>query len=66
MKCLWRKAITTSSISPYGLFRCRDGAVQISVGSEALWQRLCAAFDLDPMAAGNGDATRTGSRTATR
>jgi crotonobetainyl-CoA:carnitine CoA-transferase CaiB-like acyl-CoA transferase len=35
------------SISPYGLFHCRDGAVQISVGSEALWQRLCATFGLD-------------------
>ena len=40
------------SISPYGLFRCRDGAVQISVGSEALWMRLCAAFDLDPTTQG--------------
>ena len=28
------------SIAPYGLFRCRDGAVQIAVGSEGLWQRL--------------------------
>ncbi len=28
------------SIAPYGLFRCRDGAVQISVGSEALWQQV--------------------------
>ncbi|MFS2295676.1 MAG: CoA transferase [Actinomadura sp.] len=37
-----------SSISPYGLFRCRDGAVQIAVGSEALWARFCDAFGLDP------------------
>ena len=36
------------SIAPYGLFRCADGAVQISVGSEALWARFCATFDLDP------------------
>jgi len=36
------------SIAPYGLFRCRDGAVQIAVGSEGLWQRFCAAFGLDP------------------
>ncbi|WP_205474484.1 CaiB/BaiF CoA-transferase family protein [Nocardioides sp. SYSU D00038] len=36
------------SIAPYGLFRCRDGAVQIAVGSEGLWQRLVTAFDLDP------------------
>lgn len=40
------------SIAPYGLFRCRDGAVQISVGSEALWARFCAGFDLDPEAEG--------------
>ncbi len=37
-----------ASISPYGLFRCRDGAVQIAVGSEALWARFCAAFGIDP------------------
>jgi crotonobetainyl-CoA:carnitine CoA-transferase CaiB-like acyl-CoA transferase len=37
-----------ASISPYGLFRCADGAVQIAVGSELLWHRFCAAFDLDP------------------
>lgn len=40
------------SICPYGLFHCRDGAVQIAVGSETLWQRLCAAFGLDPQAPG--------------
>lgn len=37
-----------SSISPYGLFRCADGAVQIAVGSEGLWHRFCAGFGLDP------------------
>ena len=36
------------SICPYGLFHCRDGAVQIAVGSEGLWKKLCAGFDLDP------------------
>ena len=36
------------SICPYGLFRCRDGSVQISVGSEGLWKRFCAGFDVDP------------------
>jgi formyl-CoA transferase len=36
------------SIAPYGLFRCRDGSVQISVGSESLWRRFCASFELDP------------------
>ena len=40
------------SICPYGLFACRDGAVQISVGSQGLWRRLCAAFGLDPDAEG--------------
>ena len=37
-----------ASISPYGLYRCADGAVQIAVGSEGLWKRFCTAFDLDP------------------
>jgi crotonobetainyl-CoA:carnitine CoA-transferase CaiB-like acyl-CoA transferase len=40
------------SICPYGLFHCADGAVQLSVGSEGLWRRLCAGFGLDPDAAG--------------
>lgn len=40
------------SISPYGLFGCRDGAVQIAVGSEGLWRRLCDGFGLDPAAEG--------------
>jgi crotonobetainyl-CoA:carnitine CoA-transferase CaiB-like acyl-CoA transferase len=40
------------SIAPYGLFRCADGAVQIAVGSEGLWQKFCAAFGLDPAADG--------------
>jgi crotonobetainyl-CoA:carnitine CoA-transferase CaiB-like acyl-CoA transferase len=40
------------SIAPYGLFRCRNGAVQISVGNESLWGRLCAAFGLDPAQGG--------------
>lgn len=35
------------SIAPYGLFRCAGGSVQISVGSEGLWRRFCAGFDLD-------------------
>lgn len=46
------------SISPYGLFRCRDGVVQIACGSEGLWLRLCTEFGLDPGAedlATNGD-----------
>jgi formyl-CoA transferase len=40
------------AICPYGLFRCRDGAVQLAAGSESLWRRLCAGFGLDPDAAG--------------
>lgn len=40
------------SIAPYGLFRCAGGSVQLSCGSESLWRRLCAAFELDPQKAG--------------
>ncbi|MGH3098034.1 MAG: CaiB/BaiF CoA transferase family protein [Streptosporangiales bacterium] len=40
------------SICPYGLFRCGDEAVQIAVGSQAQWLRLCEAFGLDPKAPG--------------
>jgi crotonobetainyl-CoA:carnitine CoA-transferase CaiB-like acyl-CoA transferase len=35
------------SISPYGLFRCKDGAVQIACGNEGLWRRLCDEMGLD-------------------
>src|SRR5689334_12041186 len=40
------------SIVPYGLFHCRDGAVQIAAGSEGLWRRLCDGFGLDAAAPG--------------
>ncbi len=40
------------SITPYGLFHCAGGTVQLSCGSEGLWRRLCAEFDLDPDAPG--------------
>lgn len=40
------------SITPYGLFHCRNGAVQISVGSEGLWRRFCEGFGLDPLTPG--------------
>lgn len=40
------------SIAPYGLFHCRDGAVQIALGSESLWKRFCEGFGLDPDAEG--------------
>jgi crotonobetainyl-CoA:carnitine CoA-transferase CaiB-like acyl-CoA transferase len=41
-----------ASIAPYGLFHCADGTVQIAVGSENLWQRFCAAFEIDPATPG--------------
>jgi len=47
-----------ASIAPYGLFHCADGSVQIAVGSESLWRKFCAGFDLDPAEPGfatNGD-----------
>jgi crotonobetainyl-CoA:carnitine CoA-transferase CaiB-like acyl-CoA transferase len=51
------------SIAPYGLFHCRDGIVQIAVGSEGLWRRLCSAFDLDPHAEGLAtNVERVGNR----
>ncbi len=40
------------SIAPYGLFHCRDGSVQIALGSESLWRRFCAGFELDAEADG--------------
>lgn len=40
------------SITPYGLFRCADGAVQIALGSEGLWQKFCAGFEIDPATPG--------------
>jgi crotonobetainyl-CoA:carnitine CoA-transferase CaiB-like acyl-CoA transferase len=40
------------SISPYGLFHCQGGSVQLSCGSEGLWRRLCTEFGLDPGAPG--------------
>jgi crotonobetainyl-CoA:carnitine CoA-transferase CaiB-like acyl-CoA transferase len=40
------------SIAPYGMFRCRDGAVQVACGNESLWRRFCSAFALDADASG--------------
>ena len=40
------------SISPYGLFHCAGGSVQLSCGSEGLWRRLCTEFGLDADAPG--------------
>ena len=36
------------SIAPYGLFRTRDGAIQVAVGSESLWRAFCGATGIDP------------------
>ncbi len=36
------------SIAPYGLFNCRGGKVQISVGSQKLWATFATAFGIDP------------------
>ncbi len=36
-----------SSIAPYGLFRAGSGSVQIAVGSEGLWARLCELTGLE-------------------
>jgi formyl-CoA transferase len=36
------------SICPYGSFTCADGVIQISVGSEALWQRFAPLAGIDP------------------
>lgn len=35
------------SIAPYGLFRSADGAVQMSVANDRLWQAFCTTFGLD-------------------
>jgi crotonobetainyl-CoA:carnitine CoA-transferase CaiB-like acyl-CoA transferase len=53
------------SITPYGLFECRDGSVQISVGSEKLWASFAAAFGLDPSVPGfASNAERVRNRAA--
>ncbi|HLS49269.1 MAG TPA: CoA transferase [Actinomycetaceae bacterium] len=49
------------TIAPYGLFRCGDGAVQISVGNERTWQRFASHFGIDPddeLFASNADRLR--------
>jgi crotonobetainyl-CoA:carnitine CoA-transferase CaiB-like acyl-CoA transferase len=37
-----------ASIAPYGLFRTADAAVQLAVGSEALWRRFAPVVGVDP------------------
>ncbi|MDQ4213609.1 CoA transferase [Microbacterium capsulatum] len=36
------------SIAPYGAFRCADGVVQISVGSDPLWRTFAPLIGVDP------------------
>jgi crotonobetainyl-CoA:carnitine CoA-transferase CaiB-like acyl-CoA transferase len=53
------------SISPYGLFRCADGTLQIAVGSESLWRRFAPAFGIPVDAPEFADnAARVGNREA--
>ena len=40
------------SISPYDLFHCQDGIVQLTCGSEGIWQRLATGIGVDPHAPG--------------
>jgi len=50
------------SICPYGLFRCADSMVQISVGSEGLWRRFATGFGLPVDAPGFAtNAARVGN-----
>lgn len=35
-------------IAPYGSYRCRDGYVQVAVGSESLWPRFAPIAEIDP------------------
>jgi crotonobetainyl-CoA:carnitine CoA-transferase CaiB-like acyl-CoA transferase len=42
------------SITPYGLFTCQDGMLQIACGSEGLWVKLATAFGIDPQGPGMG------------
>jgi len=51
------------SISPYGLFSCADGRLQIAVGSEKLWQKFALEMELDPTADGFAtNSERVGNR----
>ena len=36
------------SIMPYGVFRCRDGMIQVAVPNEGLWQRFAPLVGIDP------------------
>ena len=51
------------SIAPYGLFSCDAGKVQISVGSEKLWQKFAQTFGID---AGRAEFASNGDRVRNR
>ncbi|MFW5469258.1 CaiB/BaiF CoA transferase family protein [Knoellia sp. CPCC 206435] len=40
------------ALSPYGLFHCQDGDIQVACGSESLWVKLAEAFGIDPATPG--------------
>jgi crotonobetainyl-CoA:carnitine CoA-transferase CaiB-like acyl-CoA transferase len=53
------------SISPYGLFGCADGRLQMAIGTEKLWRQFAHEFGLDASAAGAAsNAERVGNREA--
>jgi len=53
------------SITPYGLFSCADGRLQIAVGSDKLWQSFALEFGLEAKAAGFAtNSERVGNRQA--
>jgi len=56
---------TTRSVAPYGLFRCRDGRRPARRRHRGpCGKKLCAGFDLDPDAPGQGKQRRAGGEPA--
>ena len=37
-----------TTITPYGMYECSDGSINISVGSDKLWQQFAPLVSLDP------------------
>lgn len=48
------------SIVPFGQFDTADGKVVVAAGTDSLWQELCAALDLDELAADGRFTTMAG------
>jgi len=46
-----RRGNSHPNIVPYETFTTSDGQIVVAVGSERQWERLCAALDLDDLAA---------------